>query len=226
MVKYDFSSAESFGVWHAFEGLCFWCGVPVSFQEVTVDHVVPESIEDDEGKLIAIKLLYGLPEEFGINTFLNWVPAHAKCNQRKGQDLFSPSPAMLAILERVAKRAIFAKSTAANAIANKNKGRILGRLRSALEAKTISREEVEELFAGIVQNPMLPAAEVALQVSPYWTIVHKQNGLATVTDGRRTGITPVAANPHYSWKCPNCGQHGPWNGVICMSCGRMSDPWD
>lgn len=226
MAKYDFSAAESFGVWHAFDGLCFWCGTPLIFRDVTVDHVVPESVGDDEGKFTSIKAMYGLADNFSVNTFLNWVPAHGKCNQRKGQDLFSPSPAMIAILESVAKRAPIAEVAAANATADKNKGRILGRLRSALEAEKITRKEVEELLAGIKQEPMLPAAEVALQVSPQWTIVRESNGLAMVTDGRRAGIIPVVRNPHHSWECSNCGQYGPWNGVICMSCGHMSDPCD
>lgn len=226
MAKHSFSSAESFGVWHAFDGLCFWCGAPVSFQEVTVDHVIPEAIGEDEGKVISIKTMYGLAENFEINSYQNWVPAHGKCNQWKGQDIFSPSPVMLAILERVAKRAHFAEAAATNAVADKNKGRILGRLRSALEAETITKGEVQELLAGIEQEAMLPNADVVLQVSPHWSIVHERNGLATVTDGIRAGITPVIPNPHHSWRCLNCGQYGPWNGVICMSCGQMSDSWD
>ncbi len=195
MAKYDFSAAESFGVWHAFDGLCFWCGAPVPFQDVTVDHVVPESVGDDEGKVTSIKVMYGLADNFSVNAFLNWVPAHGKCNQRKRQDLFSPSPVMLAILARVAKRAPFAEAAAANATADKNKGRILLRLRSALEAATITQKEVEEVIAGIEQKPMLPAAEVALQVSPQWTIVRESSGLAMVTDGRRAGIIQLYEIP-------------------------------
>ena len=105
MAKYNFSAEERFGVWHAFDGLCFWCGEPMPFQDTTVDHVLPESLHDDDAKLNSVKAMYGLSDDFQINSYVNWVPAHAKCNQRKSENLFSPSPAMLAILERVAKRA-------------------------------------------------------------------------------------------------------------------------
>lgn len=59
-----------------------------------------------------------------------------------------------------------------------------------------------------------------------WTVVRSSQGFATVTDGRRGGVVPTVRNPHHSWQCPNCGSFGPWNGVICLSCGRMSDPAD
>lgn len=226
MAKYRFSAEQRFGVWHAYDGLCFWCGEPLPFQDTTIDHVLPESLEDEEAKLQSVKAMYGLDDKFNINCYSNWVPAHARCNQRKTDKLFSPSPAMLAILDRVDRRAPYAESAAANATADKQKGRILGRLESALAAATITREEVEQLIAGIQQEPMIANVNVVLHISPHWKIVHESNGLATVTDGKRAGITPVASNPHHTWLCGHCGQYGPWNGVICMSCGKMSDPWD
>lgn len=196
------------------------------FQEATVDHVLPESLVDDEAKRASVVAMYGLAPSFEINSFENWVPAHPKCNQRKSENLFTPSPAMVFILGQVSGRAKVARETAVNAIADKRKGRILGRLESALEAATITREELERLLAGLPQEPMIQNVTIALQVTPQWTVVHEINGLAAVTDGQRAGITPIVQNPHHSWECPNCGQYGPWNGVICMSCGRMSDPWD
>jgi len=225
MAKYKFSVAERFGVWNAYDGICFWCRAPLVFQEMTVDHIIPENIGNDRGKLESIKTMYQLGERFEINNYSNWVPSHGNCNSRKGEDLFSPSPAMIAVLNTAAKRADTAAGYAENAISDKQKGRILGRLASALESELVSREEVEVLFRGLDHEPSVEGVEHGLAISPHWTVVRNQNGVATVTDGHRAGTTPVSANPHHSWVCPTCGNYGPWNGVICLSCGMMSDPW-
>lgn len=226
MAKHRFSASERFGVWHAYDGQCFWCGKPVAYTEATVDHVVPESLESKPRQLVELKENYALSEAFEINSFLNWVPCHASCNSAKGSRLYGPSPAMVALLDMVGRRAGSASEIARKAIEDREKGRILGKLESALEAKLVSREEVMALMGDIQQEPIFEGTPVGLEVVPGWTVVRDANGLATVTDGKRVGITPTAPNPHHSWQCPTCGNFGPWNGVICMSCGRMSDPWD
>lgn len=66
----------------------------------------------------------------------------------------------------------------------------------------------------------------AFQAIGRWTVVANANGVATVTNGKQAGLMSVASNPHHSWICPTCGNNGPWNGVICLSCGQMSDPSD
>lgn len=226
MPKHRFLAAERFGVWQAFDGQCFWCGKPVAYTDVTVDHVVPESLESKPESLAEIRATYALGEQFEINGFRNWVPCHANCNSSKGARLYGPSPAMVAILDMVGRRADSAASIARRATEDREKGRVLGKLESAIEAKLISREDVMALLGDDEQAPMYAGTEAALELVPGWTVVRNINGIATVTDGRRAGIAPVGPNPHHSWECPTCGNYGPWNGVICMSCGRMSDPWD
>jgi hypothetical protein len=226
MPKHKFSAPERFGVWQAFDGQCFWCGKPVAYIDVTIDHVVPESLEDKLESLAEIRATYALGEDFQVNSFQNWVPCHGNCNSSKGARLYGPSPAMVAILEMVSRRAESAGTIARRATDDWNKGRILGKLESAIEAKLITRDEVMALLGDVEQAPMYVGTEAALELAPGWTVVRSINGITTVTDGRRAGVTPVGPNPHYSWECPSCGSYGPWNGVICMSCNRKSDPWD
>jgi predicted nucleic acid-binding protein len=95
---------------------------------------------------------------------------------------------------------------------------VTGSLAQGLKATGQDAEKIEEAEKKLLSETSQAARE--------WTIVRNDNGIAMVTDGRRAGIRPTAANPHHSWQCPNCGNAGPWNGVICLSCGQMSDPSD
>lgn len=81
---------------------CFWCGEPISMQDITVDHVLPEILEDKPDELAKIIHYYALPEDFKINSCMNWVPAHSKCNQEKSTRVYKNSPVMIKLLAEVA----------------------------------------------------------------------------------------------------------------------------
>lgn len=54
-----------------------------------------------------------------------------------------------------------------------------------------------------------------------WTLVQAlSDRVARVTDGERMGYTGT----DISFMCGNCGSYGPWNGVICLTCGQRSGP--
>ena len=61
-----------------------------------------------------------------------------------------------------------------------------------------------------------------LLIPDHWKIVKKNVNMATVTDGKREGRTPIK-NHGDSFHCPQCDNFGPWNGVVCLSCGFVSD---
>lgn len=84
MAKYRFKTEQRFALWKASDRKCFWCGEPMVFREVTVDHIFPERLLNEPQELQRIAAEYGLGTEFAINDFCNWVPAHGRCNQEKG----------------------------------------------------------------------------------------------------------------------------------------------
>lgn len=55
-----------------------------------------------------------------------------------------------------------------------------------------------------------------------WDIVSEKGtvGPLVASNGIISGIT----GSHSSYICPTCGFNGPWNGVICLSCGNRSMP--
>lgn len=52
------------------KGICYLCDKPVSFEEYTIEHVIPKS-------------------KGGTNKYVNLRPAHFDCNQKKGNKLLN-----------------------------------------------------------------------------------------------------------------------------------------
>ena len=224
MSQYRFSTAKRFGVWDAHDGMCFWCREPLEFRHVTIDHVLPELLENDPKKLAVILKSFALAIDFKINDFPNWVPSHQSCNSRKSATVFSTSPVMVATLEYVSRRASQAKSICEKVAENRKKGKILALLEDAATEGLVTKDEIESLFAELpsphVERP------IVLRISSHWTVVRQDGDIAYVTNGVAGGYTTTAPNPDPSFICPFCGSAGPWNGVICLTCNRMSDPAD
>jgi hypothetical protein len=60
---------------------------------------------------------------------------------------------------------------------------------------------------------------------PGWDIASVSGFMATVRrpeDGRVGGVPTVNHPQLESYRCPNCGSFGPWNGATCLTCGQRS----
>lgn len=224
MSQYRFSTAERFGVWEAHDGACFWCGEPLEYRHTTVDHVLPESLESDPKKLAAILKSFALAPDFKINDFPNWVPAHQTCNSKKNATVFSPSPVMVATLEYISRRASKARSVSKKVAKDRKKGKILALLEDAATEGLVTKDEISSLFVEL--RPKHVERPVALRISSHWTVLQQDGDIAYVTNGVVGGYTTTAPNPDPSFICPFCNSAGPWNGVFCLTCHRMSDPAD
>lgn len=226
MAKYKFTQAERFAVWKTHGEKCFWCAEPLTLQETTVDHVLPEMLLEKPDDLERVKTLFGLDGNFGINGFENWVPAHQHCNIQKRDAVFKASEVMLAILDRVGRKAAKAQTVKERIEGNNRVGEALAKVQVLFDEKKITKEDLIAIFStnDAEEEKLIEELENFIKrVDDRWQIVSVTNDMATVTDGRVGGITPVGHEVHHSWACPYCGSYGPWNGVRCMSCGHLSD---
>ena len=103
MRKYNFKPAEKYAVWHAYNKCCHICEEPITFKALTIDHIIPESLENSDD-LIQLLNYYNLPENYKINSFQNWAPSCAKCNGRKSVKVLNKSPGLLFLFDRAKKR--------------------------------------------------------------------------------------------------------------------------
>jgi hypothetical protein len=102
MAKYQFSDIERMAIWLAHKGRCAYCGKPIPFKDLHIDHILPESLLNNTDKLEEIKTEYGLGSEFEINSYYNWIPSCSKCNRTKSNKVYSKSGGFH-FLEMVAK---------------------------------------------------------------------------------------------------------------------------
>ena len=222
MSKHRFTHTERFTVWSQNGQRCYWCLEPLSVQETTVDHVIAEHLEDKPEIFETLRSHLGLPETFVINDYCNWLPAHDRCNKTKSGKTLTPSPMVKDLLEKLIRKADIVRKFAASLLADSNKQRILGRIMTALENGQITKEDIRNVFP---RDPTLVEADKRLMVNENrWHVIGFNRDLATVTDGRLVGQTPMSdAQVDMSWLCLTCHNHGPWNGARCLTCGRMSD---
>jgi hypothetical protein len=228
MAKYVFSKTEKSAVWKAHNRLCFWCGdVLEDLRQVTIDHLFPEDFLSKPEKWKVCKTDYALGDDFRINSFENWVPAHFQCNSSKRTTVYQMGPVMIKAIHEAGKRGEEAKRIHKNLCKSLEKSDAAAQIEALIEAEKISKEEIVAMFAETrteAENVAKIVDEIVSRLSPRWKIVSVDESLAIASDGKMSGSTWVGKDePHYSWRCPTCGSMGPWSGARCMNCGHFSD---
>ncbi|RXH04916.1 HNH endonuclease [Bradyrhizobium vignae] len=218
---------QRFGIWKAWNGQCFWCREPVAFQSCEIDHVIPLNAVGG-GKAAAVRTHFGLSNTFDFDNYENWVPAHAPCNRSKGAIVIDPAPATSIYLKQIGSKIALAKATADRVLRDNRKGELLARLQVAINSGDISEAEIQELWAGL-PTPVTKGGTLGfliqeeLWIAPGWKVVQANGNLVHVVSAAgRAGVTSTSNHP--SWVCSRCGNKGPWNGVICLSCGNREEP--
>jgi hypothetical protein len=168
--KRKFSYAERYAVWHCHGQRCWWCRVPLRLVEVTVDHVLPESLLADDIAHKAVLAEYGLPTHFNINGYENWLPCHNHCNQSKSNCPPTFVPGNKAILDRLAAKADEVARVANAVTSNVAKDRVFKTVFAALERRTLSLRDLDDLMRGFAEEPSAAGIpdDVIVLDSGYW----------------------------------------------------------
>jgi len=128
---------------------CFYCGEPVDFMNLNIDHVLPQSLVDDSTQLDAVLRDYGIVENFpgfSIGGLSNLVPSHgASCNLRKSDTLF-PKRATLFYLTLARNRVSRVVNELERLRATAQTGEVLGGLGTLLESGEVSEREVIDIL--------------------------------------------------------------------------------
>jgi hypothetical protein len=96
----------------------------------------------------------------------------------------------------------------------------------AIVAGDITREDLEQLLADLSEierkaDPLGFLQPDHLMIAPDWVVTEVQGHRVSVTSGQ-FGVTSTSNDP--SWICSQCGNKGPWNGIVCLSCGNREEP--
>ncbi|MCD7111668.1 HNH endonuclease [Rhizobium sp. DKSPLA3] len=225
--KHAFTDAERYAVWTVHGERCWLCEEPVAFSAVEVDHIIPESLGGTE-KLLAILEEFTLSQNFDVNSWANWMPAHRRCNGSKSGRVFKVSPLIQMKLERAADRAERAAKLHDDFLSDRALSVATGRIVRALEEGKLPerhRSRLEQLFYRHHEENREPERKgKPLEFAPGMTIVAEDNDRYMIR-GRTglVGMRPKGETLHPSWDCPNCGPTS-WNGARCTNCGHLIDP--
>jgi len=155
MNKYRFSYSERYALWKAYDGRCFYCEKPLDFQDMTIDHILPEWLSEKPARLRQVRQEYEIDENFPsfqINDFPNWVPSHfRKCNVRKGGDILTKKITLL-LLQYVQRRLPKVRHEVEKVRRSRGKSRVFGSLGAAIENKHLTVQEVREFVAQIERS--------------------------------------------------------------------------
>ena len=103
MSKQRFSVPHRHAIWEAHGFKCFYCNSPLKWDQLEIDHLVPESLTDDKNQLYPTLDALGLPRDWDLNANHNLAPADRACNGRK-RDLIGTKNQTIILLSQIASK--------------------------------------------------------------------------------------------------------------------------
>ena len=194
MKKYKFSQIKRFVIWKTYNYLCFYCKKNLKWKDLTIDHLFPEYLSYNENAFIAIKKTYSLKDDFCINDFVNWVPAHEICNNKKG-DFMPHHSTNFAMVNKLSN---IARSMHDKLLKQQVKDEMLAKILYHLKNGSITTSELYKLIEKTTiiyfGFPEVEPEEV-IHVPDNWKIieVNRKQGYLVVTDGQRLGKISIGA---------------------------------
>lgn len=224
MSGYKFTAAQRFAVYTVHGGICYLNGEPLYLRLMRVDHVVPRSLKDDPERLSAILKDYGLPEDFNLDSFENWLPTCDPCNSAKYKEPFRPTPIIQRYIDRARAKAAEAKALAERVVTDQAISKALNTLERALGQTQLDLSALKPLF-DLYQEQQLRAQSHMreFRVTPHFTILHEREGYCLVQTNYGVGLMTLVGSGASAARCPACGNDDLWNGARCLSCGHLVD---
>lgn len=226
MSNYQFTAAQRYAVFTVHGERCYLSGCPIDLKTMQVDHVIPESLQDDPERLREVLRVLGRPEGFNLNSYENWLPACGPCNNRKRNRVFSPSPLIQLELDRAEEKASSVRKLAEKVVREREIAAALNTIERAAEQEELSSEALVQLAALIPfhrDNRADETKDDPIRLTPLYEVL-SDDGFKKIVKGRYgIGARPSANDVDASWNCPTCGSIGAWSGARCVICGEMYD---
>lgn len=144
MPSLRFPIATRVAIWRAHSQKCAYCGDFISYAELDIDHVIPETLTTDPAEFERVKADFGVVGNFGINSVQNLLPAHRHCNRIKSNRIFNPSRARFFLEVASSKESAVRRHIASLQLQNQ-KEQVLVAIQNAFETGVIKLDEVTNL---------------------------------------------------------------------------------
>jgi 5-methylcytosine-specific restriction endonuclease McrA len=225
MAKRQFSDHERYAVYTVHNEKCYMCGEPIDLLSMEVDHIIPEMLLEDPTKLTTVLDTYGLPADFNLQSFANWLPACGPCNNRKRSRVFNPTPRIQLELQIAASKASQAAELAESRVNAQSISKAWNTIKRAATAGDLGetiQAAIREFVSFHALKRQPEASGKPMQLTPGIQVLSEKDGIRVTKGPYGVGAGPVGPHVHSSFRCPTCGSVA-WNGARCVVSGEMSD---
>lgn len=225
MSTYKFKPSERYAVYTTHGDVCYLCRKPIDMVTFQVDHIIPEHLKNDFDELKLIFESYGLPENFDLNSFENWLPACQQCNNSKSGRQFIAIPIIAVQLQQASEKANKARELNDETKSTQKVARAITILETAHQQGTLGEIEISHL------RPLLEfhqehrdheRTSMPINLTPLLEVLNQDGYFVTVKGPYGIGIGHVNPLVKSNFNCPTCGL-SVWNGARCVACGTLDD---
>lgn len=222
---YKFKPSERYAVFTVHREVCYLCKQPIDMATFQVDHVIPEYLSEHPAYLQSVITSYGLSEDFDLNSFENWLPACARCNNEKRGATFEALPIFAVQLKKASGNADKARALEVEIKSKQTVSRAITIIETAHQQGTLGELHFSRLrplveFHQEHREPEL--ASTPIMLAPLFEVLSQDGELLTVKGPYGIGVGRANPPSHGNFRCPSCG-HSAWNGARCVVCGTQDD---
>ena len=173
------------------------CCEPINLFTMEVDHIIPETLLDDSERLATILIDYGLPGDFDLQSFSNWLPAYGQCNNRKRSRAFKATTRIQVELQIAEEKAPQAAALAASRVNAQSGARAWNTIKPAAamgEQGNTIMEAIREFAAFHAPMRVPEGATEPMNLTPFIQIISEKDGIRLVKGPYGVGGGPVG--PH------------------------------
>ncbi|MFI7590410.1 HNH endonuclease [Micromonospora sp. NPDC049359] len=157
-------------LWMVWDQKCGWCGEQLTFSEMEVDHIIPQSLVGKD--LRKALCLHGLSHDYDVQAPPNLLPSCRRCNSIKSARIAPNTPIISILLQSAERRAKRVSTRAANFKADRkvdeafnlltdifsNQGLDLARLKQAGKEWTRARSAAKVIAPVVAALPEVQEA--------------------------------------------------------------------
>ena len=184
MGKYQFSVIQKYFIWLEYGRKCYLCKKPKDFQDITVDHIVPERLDGTED-LEYVRREFGLDESFVVNDYPNWAACCVTCNQDKGVKIFK-GHRMSIYLDNAKKKAQLIQARVERSSHKNGKGKSLPQFpMNVFEGEYEESMDIEEQRNKLPKQPKIRNFAVFAETAPETMVTEESPTLGHDENKRR-----------------------------------------